>query len=42
MHRGGHSTIAVALIHEHATDQRAREIAARLTEVVKRQRSDTG
>jgi hypothetical protein len=26
----GHSTMAAALMYQHATDQRAREIAARL------------
>ena len=35
MHRMGHSTMAAALIYQHATDERARQIAARLSEVVK-------
>jgi integrase len=34
MHRMGHSTMAAALIYQHATDERARQIAARLSEVV--------
>ena len=42
MHRMGHSTMAAALHYQHATDQRAREIAARLSEVVERRKSDAG
>jgi integrase len=34
MHRMGHSTMRAALIYQHATDERAREIAARLSQVV--------
>jgi len=30
----GHSTMRAALIYQHATDERAREIAARLSQVV--------
>jgi len=41
MHRMGHSTMAAALHYEHATDQRAREIADRLSEVVERRRTDS-
>ena len=33
----GHSTMRAALIYQHATDERAREIANRLDEVVERQ-----
>jgi len=40
MHRMGHSTMAAALHYQHATDQRAREIAGRLSEVVERRRTD--
>jgi integrase len=43
MHRmGHHSTIAAALHYQHATDQRAREIAALLSEVVEARKSDAG
>ena len=38
----GHSTMAAALHYQHATDQRAREIAARLSEVVERRRQMSG
>jgi hypothetical protein len=38
----GHSTMAAALHYQHATDQRAREIAARLSEVVERRKLDAG
>jgi hypothetical protein len=34
----GHSTMAAALIYQHATDQRTRQIADRLSEVVERER----
>jgi integrase len=37
MQRMGHSTMRAALIYQHATDERAREIADRLNEVVERQ-----
>jgi hypothetical protein len=40
MHRMGHSTTAAALHYQHATDQRTREIAGRLSEVVERRRTD--
>ena len=40
MQRMGHSTMAAALHYQHATDQRAREIAGRLSEVVERRRTD--
>lgn len=40
MHRMGHSTMAAALLYQHATDQRAREIAVRLSEVVERRKTD--
>ena len=30
----GHSTMTAALIYQHATDERARQIAARLSEVI--------
>lgn len=36
----GHSTMAAALPYQHATDQRAREIAGRLSEVVERRSTD--
>jgi len=39
MHRMGHSTMRAALVYQHATDERAREIAARLNDVVLRERS---
>jgi integrase len=42
MHRMEHSTMVAALHYQHATDQRAREIAARLSEVVERRKSDAG
>jgi hypothetical protein len=38
MHRMGHSTMAAALIYQHATDQGARQIAARLSETVEREK----
>lgn len=43
MHRMGHSTMAAALIYQHATDERAHQIAARLSEVVESEkgRSDS-
>jgi integrase len=41
MHRMGHSTMAAALIYQHATDERARQIAARLSEVVESERTGT-
>jgi hypothetical protein len=34
MHRMGHSTMRAALIYQRATDERAREIAERLSQVV--------
>jgi hypothetical protein len=34
MHQMSHSTIAAALMFQHATDRRARELAARLNQVV--------
>jgi integrase len=37
MQRMGHSTMRAALIYQHATDERAREIADRLNDVVERQ-----
>jgi integrase len=37
MHRMGHGTMRAALIYQHNTDERAREIAARLNEVVTRE-----
>jgi integrase len=37
MQRMGHSTMRAALIYQHATDERAREIADRLNEVVERE-----
>ncbi|MEU4602390.1 hypothetical protein AB0F43_05370 [Kribbella sp. NPDC023972] len=44
MHRMGHGTMRAALIYQHNTDERAREIAARLNEVVAREakRDDDG
>ena len=40
MHRMGHSTMAAALMYQHATDQRAREIAARLYQVVESRKAE--
>ena len=40
MHRMGHSTMAAALTYQHATDQRAREIAARLNQVVESRKAE--
>jgi len=37
MHRMGHGSMRAALIYQHNTDERAREIAARLNEVVARE-----
>jgi len=37
MQRMGHSTMRAALIYQHATDERAREIADRLNDVVQRE-----
>lgn len=37
MQRMGHSTMRAALIYQHATDERAREIADRLNAVVERE-----
>lgn len=37
MHRMGHGSMRAALIYQHKTDQRAREIAVRLNEVVARE-----
>jgi integrase len=37
MHRMGHGSMRAALIYQHATDARAREIAARLNDVVARE-----
>jgi hypothetical protein len=37
MHRMGHGSMRAALIYQHATDERAREIANRLNEVVARE-----
>lgn len=36
MHRMGHGSMRAALNYQHATDERAREIANRLNEVVAR------
>ncbi len=38
MNRMGHSTMAAALIYQHPTDERARQIAARLSEVVEQEK----
>jgi integrase len=40
MHRMGHSTMAAALMYQHATDRRAREIAARLNQVVESEKAE--
>jgi hypothetical protein len=37
MQRMGHSTMRAALIYQHATNERAREIADRLNAVVERE-----
>jgi hypothetical protein len=37
MHRMGDGSMRAALIYQHNTDERAREIAARLNEVVARE-----
>ena len=37
MHRMGHGSMRAALIYQHNTDERAREIAAGLNEVVARE-----
>jgi integrase len=37
MHRMSHGTMRAALIYQHATDERAREIAARLSALVERE-----
>lgn len=37
MHRMGHGSMRAALIYQHHTDARAREIAAALNEVVARE-----
>jgi integrase len=42
MHRMGHSTMRAALIYQHATGDRAREIADRLNEVVERETKPRG
>jgi integrase len=44
MHRMGHGSMRAALIYQHKTDERAREIAVRLNEVVAREakRDDDG
>jgi hypothetical protein len=36
-HRMGHGSMRAALIYQHKTDERAREIAVRLNEVVARE-----
>jgi hypothetical protein len=36
MHRMGHASMRAALIYQHATDERARQLADRLSEVVER------
>jgi integrase len=41
MHRMGHSTMAAALRYQHATDERARQIADRLSEVVESRMTGT-
>jgi len=41
IHRMGHSTMAAALLYQHATDQRAREIATRLSEVVESRKANS-
>ena len=41
MHRMGHSTMAAALHYQHATDERARQIADRLGAVVESRMSST-
>ena len=43
MHRMGHASMRAALIYQHATSERDREIAARIDEQVKRHfgRKDT-
>ena len=38
MHRMGHASMRAALIYQHATDERARQIADRLSEVVEREK----
>ena len=38
----GHSTMRAALIYQHATDERAREIAARLSKMVENQAKAAG
>jgi hypothetical protein len=37
----GHQSTRAALIYQHATEQRDREIAAGLSDLIKRERSDT-
>jgi hypothetical protein len=39
MHRMGHGLMRAALIYQHNTDERVREIAVRLNEVVARETS---
>ena len=41
IHRMGHSTMAAALHHQHAPDERARQIADRLSAVVESRMSST-
>jgi integrase len=40
MHRMGHATMAAALMYQHAIDQRARDIAARLNQVVESRKAE--
>jgi len=40
MHRMGHGSMRAALIYQHNTDERAREIAVRLNDVVTRERPE--
>ena len=42
MQRMGHSTMRAALVYQHATDERAREIAERLSQVVEAAREADG
>lgn len=42
MDRMGHSTMRAALIYQHATDERARELASKLDDLVLRHRADGG
>ena len=42
MQRMGHSTMRAALVYQHATDERAREIAARLNTATTARRGHAG